>query len=256
MQEAVSKCNPLYNDYKTASAAGAVLHNDTTAGIFLQQVRAALTGTPSGLSASAPYQSLALLGVQTNQDGTLTLDTTAFQTALNNNPTAAQNVIANSGVSTNSAVSFYGLGSNTTTGAISFNITSYTSGGAVSGTFTVGGTAYTLSGTNGSLVGTAGTPLDGLILNVSGTGSGTLTVSRGVGQATQDVISSLTDYGSGMIPGIISNINSQNATLATQITAGQERLTQKQNQLQTYYAQIESTIGQLQAMGQSLSGLG
>lgn len=256
MQDVISKFNTLVNDYHSAAASGGALAFDTSARAFISQVRSALSGVPSGLSSTAPYQSAGVLGLQTNQDGTLSLDTTAFQTALSTNPTAAKNVFANSGVSTSAAVSFYGLSSKTVTGPIAFNITSYTAGGAVSGTFTVGGNNYTLSGTNGSLGGAAGTPLEGLILSVSGTGSGTLTVSRGVGQATQDTIASLTNYGNGMLPTIISSINDQNATLASQITTGQARLTQRQNQLQAYYAQVEASIGQLQAMGQSLSGMG
>lgn len=256
MQDVISKFNTLVNDYHSAAASGGALAFNTSARAFISQVRSALSGVPSGLSSTAPYQSAGVLGLQTNRDGTLSLDTTAFQTALSTNPTAAKNVFANSGVSTSAAVSFYGLSSKTATGPIAFNITSYTAGGAVSGTFTVGGNTYTLSGSNGSLGGVAGTPLEGLILSVSGTGSGTLTVSRGVGQATQDTIASLTKYGSGMLPTIINSINDQNATLANQITTGQARLTQRQKQLQAYYAQVEASIGQLQAMGQSLSGMG
>lgn len=256
MQDVISKFNALVTSYRSASAAGGALANDTSARSFISQVRAALSGAPAGLSSTATFTSAATLGVATNQDGTLSLDTTAFQAALDKDPTAAKNVFANSGVSSSAAVSFYALGSKTVTGSVAFNITSYTSGGAVSGDFTVGGTTYTLSGSNGSLLGTVGTPLEGLILNVSGLGSGTLTLSRGVGQAAQDTISNITDYGTGMLPTIINSINDQNFTLSNQIATGQARLDRRRTVLEAQFAQIESTLGQLQAMGQSLSGLG
>lgn len=255
MQDVISKFNSLLSDYKSASATGGALYNDSTTRSFISQIRSALTGVPAGLSTTATFNSTASLGIKTNQDGTLSLDTTAFQSALDKDPAAAKRIFANSGVSTSAAVAFYGAGSNTATGAIGFNITSYVSGGAVSGTFTVGGNNYTLSGTNGSLVGTAGTPLEGLILGVTGVGSGTLTVSRGVSQATQDAVSSITNYGSGMLTRIISSINDQNRTLANQITVGQSRLDRRKTQLQAQFAQIESVIGQLQAAGQSISGM-
>lgn len=255
VQDVISKFNSLLSDYKGAAATGGALYNDSTTRSFISQIRSALTGAPAGLSATATFNSTASLGIKTNQDGTLSLDTTAFQAALDKDPAAAKRIFANSGVSTSAAVAFYGSGSNTATGAIGFNITSYVSGGAVSGTFTVGGSNYTLSGYNGSLVGTAGTPLEGLILSVSGLGSGTLTVSKGVSQATQDAVSSITNYGSGMLTNIISSINDQNRTLANQITVGQSRLDRRKTQLQAQFAQIESVIGQLQAAGQSISGM-
>lgn len=255
VQDVISKFNTLLSDYKSASASGGALYNDSTTRSFISQIRSALTGVPAGLSTTATFNSTASLGIKTNQDGTLSLDTTAFQAALDKDPSAAKRIFANSGVSTSAAVSFYAAGSNTVTGSIGFNITSYVSGGAVSGTFTVGTNSYTLSGTNGSLVGTAGTPLEGLILSVSGVGSGTLTLSRGVSQATQDAIAGITNSGSGMLTSIISNINDQNRTLANQIAVGQSRLDRRKIQLQAQFAQIESVIGQLQAAGQSISGM-
>ena len=255
MQDVISKFNSLLSDYKSASATGGALYNDSTTRSFISQIRSALTGVPAGLSTTATFNSTASLGIKTNQDGTLSLDTTAFQSALDKDPAAAKRIFANSGVSTSAAVAFYGAGSNTATGAIGFNITSYVSGGAVSGTFTVGGNNYTLSGTNGSLVGATGTPLEGLILGVTGVGSGTLTVSRGVSQATQDAVSSITNYGSGMLTRIISSINDQNRTLVNQITVGQARLDRRKILLQAQFAQVESVIGQLQAAGQSISGM-
>jgi flagellar hook-associated protein 2 len=255
MQDAISKFNSLVQSYKDNSGSGGVLANEPSVRSFITQIRAALSGKPSGLSSSASFTSTADLGIKTNRDGSLSLDTTAFQSALDKDPAAAKRIFSFSGDSSNGVVSFYRGTAKTTTGSVGFNITSYTSGGAVAGIFTVNGTDYALSGTNGTLTGAAGTPLEGLILSVSGTGTGTMNLSRGVGQAAQDAIANLTASGTGNIAMILSNIDTQNTNLTRQISAGQARLDRRKLALQNQYAQLEATVGQLQAAGQSLSGI-
>jgi flagellar hook-associated protein 2 len=255
MQDAITKFNAMVQTYTKASATGGPLANDPSARSFISQVRSALSGIPAGLPTSATFSSTADLGIKTNSDGSLSLDTTVFQAALDKDPAAAKRVFGFSGQSTNGIVSFYGGGSKTATGQVGFNITSFASGGGVTGTFTVGGADYTLSGSNGTLTGAVGTPLEGLILSVSGTGSGTMTLARGVGQAAQDAISGLTNSGTGNVALLLSSINTQNANLAQQISAGQARLDRRKVTLQAQYSQLEATVGQLQAAGQSLSGI-
>ncbi len=255
MQDAIGKFNDLVKTYKSASGVGGPLANDPSVRSFLAQLRASLSGLPAGLPATAAFTSTADLGLKTNRDGTLTLDVTAFQAALDKDADAAKRIFAFSGQSTNGAVSFFGGNAATTTGPVAFNISSFVSGGAVSGTFTVDGTDYALSGSNGTLTGAVGTPLEGLILSVTGTGTGTLTLSRGVGQAAQDLVSSLTAAGTGNLSVILSSIDEQNRTLSSQIAVGQARLDRRREVLQAQFAQLEATIGQLQAAGQSLSGI-
>jgi len=255
MQDVISKFNTMVKAYKDASGTGGALANDPSVRSFISQIRAALSGSPSGLPASASFTSTADLGIKTNRDGTLSLDTTVFQAALEKDSAAAKKVFAFSGASTNGVVSFYGGSAKTATGSLGFNITSFTSGGAVTGTFTVGGTDYVLTGSNGTLSGATGTPLEGLILSVTGTGSGTLSLSRGVGQAARDSISDLTASGTGNLAMILSSIDGQNSNLTRQISEGQARLDRRKEVLQAQYAQLEATVGQLQAAGQSLSGI-
>ncbi|MCM2249206.1 MAG: flagellar filament capping protein FliD, partial [Geothrix sp.] len=204
MQDAISKFNTLVKTYKDASAFNGALSNDSSARSLIAQVRAALSGVPEGMPASSPFSSAADLGIKTNRDGSLSLDVTVFQAALDKDSAAARRVFAFTGDTTNGAVTVYGGGAKTTTGAMGFNITSFASGGAVSGTFTVDGTDYLLSGTNGTLSGAAGTPLEGLILSVTGTGTGTLNLTRGIGQAAQDLISELTASTTGNLSVLLS----------------------------------------------------
>ncbi|HEX9009165.1 MAG TPA: flagellar filament capping protein FliD [Holophagaceae bacterium] len=256
MQDVVSKFNTMVSTFNTAAAPNGALYGDSVARSLVTQIRTALSGVPSGLPLTSTYTSAGGVGLKVNQDGTLSLDTTAFQAALAKDPSAVKKVFAFTGASDSAAVQFYAAGAKTTTGSVGFNITSYASGGAVSGTFTVGGSSYSLSGTSGVLTGTAGTPLEGLILNVSGTGTGNLTLSRGVGQSVQDLVAGMTAAVSGQLPQIIQNVNDANSRLAQQIASGQDRLARRKVALQAQFAQMEAIVGQLQSAGSSLQNLG
>lgn len=264
MQDVISKYNTLYKGYKAAtlttkSADGSIqpsaLTNDSTARQILAQVRTALTGVPDGMPTDATFRSTADLGIKTGTDGTLSLDTTVFQAALDKDPDAVKRVFAFSGTSTNSAVSFTDGGSKTGTGTVAFNITEYVSGGAVTGTLTYGGQDYIVTGTNGVLKGSVGTPLEDLALSVTGLGSGALTLSRGAGQKIQDLVAGLTGY-SGTLFDTLSSIDSQNAGLTQQIERGQSILDRRKAALLLQFSQMESSIAQLRAAGSSLGNLG
>ncbi len=250
IQEVISKFNALLKTYKDASGSGGALNNDSSARAIISSIRSALTSAPKDLSASAAFHSPADLGVKTNRDGTLSLDVTAFQAALDKDPIAAKRVFALSGVSTNGVVSLASSTSKTLTGPVSFNITGYAAGGAVTGT--VNGMA--LSGTNGVLSGASGTPLEGLSLAVTGMGSGTLTISRGVGRAVQDLSLDLVSP-TGNFQNILSSITDQNKVLTNQIYAAQTRLDRRKVILKAQFTQMEATVNQLQSAGRSLSGL-
>lgn len=256
MQAVVSAYNTLMKTYNTDTAATGPLAGDGTARALLQQVQSALTGMPSGLASNSVYNSASSLGVSTNQDGTLTLDTTKFKKNFLADPTAAMNVFATSAVTTNAVVQLGFAGTASAAGKYGFNITSYASGGAVAGTITApDGTQYQLSGTNGVLIGARGTALDGLYLNVSGTGSGNLTVSKGAGQAAIDAVNRLTNPANGSIPALIKSITAANKDLTTQIANQQTILDTMQASLQKQYSDMEAALSQLQAAGQSISSI-
>lgn len=264
MQDVISKYNALMQSYKTASATtrnsdgsikAAPLTGDATTRMILTQVRSILTGTAEGLPSDATYKSGAELGIKTNRDGTMSLDTTVFQAALDNNSEAVQRVFTFAGTSSNSAVSFSSATSKTSTGPVSFNISEYVSGGAITGTLTMAGQTYGVTGTNGVVTGPTGSPLEGLTLGVAGTGSGTLNLSRGVGQSLQDLVTSLTSY-TGTFSTTLSGIDEQNSALDSQIQRGQSLLEKRKAALQLQFSQMEATISQLRAAGDSLGNLG
>ncbi len=257
MQAVVAAYNTLMTTYNTDIANSGPLAGDGNARALIQQVQNSLTGSVAGLPAGAAYTNAAALGLSTNNDGTLSLDTTQFTNAFQANPTSAQNVFATSATTTNGVVSLDYAGSGITAGTFGFNITSFASGGAVSGTFTApDGSQYTLTGTNGLLVGQAGTPLAGLYLGVTGTGTGNLMLTKGVGQAAMDAIGNMTNPATGTITQLQTDITSANNDLTNQINNQQTMLNNMQTSLQNQYSQMETTLAQLQAVSQSIGSLG
>jgi flagellar hook-associated protein 2 len=261
MQDLVTKFNALLKTYKDAATStkdtnGTVLPGalagDATSRTIISQIRSTLMGASAGLPGSSSFQNPASLGLKTNVDGTLSLNTSTFQTAIEKDPTAVMRLFTFSGDSNNGVVAFKGAGAKTATGAVGFTISNYIPGGTFTATFT--GTANTvppITGSNGSLVGTG--DLDGLSLAVTGNGSGTLTLVRGAGQAVSDLINQFNASGSGSLATSLTNITNQNKSLATQIDAGQSALDRRKKVLQAQFAKMEIAIGQLKAAGGSLT---
>jgi len=261
MQAIVSSFNTLVQTYNSDAMPSGPLAGDFATQSLISQIHTALTGAPSGLPAGAKLNSASSLGLSTQEDGTLTLDASKFAAAFKADPAAAQNVFANSGVSTNPGVTFTLSGPKTVSGTLQFGIASVDPGGAVDGTITTpDGTSYstandTLSGSNGVLKGMPGTQLDGLYLSVSGTGTGSLTLSKGVGQATIDTIAGMTNKATGIVPQLLTDIHQEDKDLATQIKGQQTMLSNKQTSLENKYSQMESTLSQLRDAGQSITSV-
>jgi flagellar hook-associated protein 2 len=257
MQSVITNYNTLIQTYSSDAAQGGPLNGDFTTQGLINQISQSLTGNVAGLPTSALYNSGAAVGLSTNEDGTLTLNTTLFGAAFQANPTAAMNVFATSAPSTNASVSLAVAGPNTANGVIGFNITSYTNGGEVAGTITApDGTQYNLTGSNGTLQGAKGTPLEGLYLSITGTGTGSLTLSQGAGQAAVNAINAMTDPGSGTFEEVQKDITNQNTDLTNQIASQQAMLNTMQTSLENQYSAMEATLSQLQAAGQSITSLG
>ena len=262
MQAVITKYNTLMTSYTTQStsiknADGSInqapLSGNLTARGIINQVQTTLTGASAGLAGTSAYTNLSSLGVSTNADGTLSLNTLTFKNAVDKDPAAAMRLLTFSGRSTNGVVSVAGGGPSTATGPVGFTITSYTSGGAVSGTFT--GTPngpITLTGANGVLNGTG--DLAGLRLSVTGTGTGTLNLARGAGQSVSDLITQSVAYGSGSLAIALTSITSQNKALDLQIAQGQAMLAQRKTVLQNQFSQMEQTLAKLKASAGSLLG--
>lgn len=264
MQDVLTKYNAFLKVYTDANTTTQSDDGEVTAGVFvgdnvarsvITQVRSALTGAASGLPSSALYKTGAALGIKTASDGTMSLDTTVFKAALEKDPAAVKKVFAFTGTSTNGSVAFKSATSATGTGDASFDL-AYESGGTITGSLTYNGTTYTSADgdftSSGGLLTVAKGALKGLKLNVTASGNGTLTLSRGIGQKLQDVISSLSSY-SGAIERTRTSITEQNKSLTSRIETQQVILDKRQAALKKKFDEMESVVAQLRASATSLS---
>ena len=258
LQDYITKYNQLLKDYKTASTATknsdgsiaqAPLSGDQTTRSMMASLQATLIGASAGVPGSATYKSLAGVGLTNQADGTLYLNTYAFQKAMNTDPASVENLFTFSGSSTSPAVTVKSGGPSTATGSVDFAITD-SGGGNLVGTLTQNGvTSSPMAVTNGVLVGTGN--FTGLNLTVTGTGSGTLTLSRGVGQAASDFLNTYTGT-NGNIANLMKTVATQNTNLASQISQAQTILDRESASLKKKFAQMEATVGQLKVTSGSL----
>lgn len=92
LNDVVTKFNALLKTYKDGAANGGPLASDRSVRTLIENQRRTITLGASGLSPGNAFQSGADMGLKTNRDGTLSLDTTVFQAALDQNPTAVSNL--------------------------------------------------------------------------------------------------------------------------------------------------------------------
>ena len=260
MADFISKYNQLLKDYKTASTSTknadgsinqAALAGEAATSALMSNLKAKLAGTSAGLPDTATYKSLASVGISNMADGTLYLNTNTFMTSMANDLDSVQTLFTLSGVSTNQGVTFKSGGSKTGTGTVDFAITKDTDG-ILWGTLTRNNVASApIQVTNGILVGTG--DLEGLNLAVTDTGSGTLTLSRGAGQAGADLLTKFAGLGGGITTSL-NTIFTQNKNLTTQISQAQTMLDREREILKMKFAKMEAAVGAMKASAGALSG--
>jgi len=269
MQDVVTKYNAFYKDYKSKTASTTDKDGKITVGVFnndyavrtlVNQVHDAVMGSAKGLPGDAPFAGTASVGLKTNRDGTLSLNTSEFQAALDKDPAAVARVFASSGTSSTPLITFEGSTSRTTTSPITFKAGSMDGNGVMTAevsTTLPDGKPFTttLTGKDGQFHGVLGTPFEGLAVTAKPGAKGTINVSTGLAQNISDVVTRLTSAGSGDLGSILSNISTQNFHLSKQIETQQERLDHRKKQLHDQYSKLETTVGQMQAAGQSVSSM-
>lgn len=264
VQDFITKYNQLMKDYQAAStstknADGSVnqapLAADSTTRALMASLKATLFGQTSGLPAGSAYKTLPNVGISTQADGTVYLNVITFQNAVGNDLAAVQRLFTFAGESSTPAVTFRAGGSKTVTGAVDFAVTKDPGTGALSGTLTRNGvTSDPILVVDGVLTGTG--DFAGLSLAVTDTATGTLTLSRGVGQAMKDIISSFTSVSSGGgLKAILDSIQAQNKSLSAQIQTAQTRLNQEKENLKKKFAQMESVVAQMRGSAGSLASV-
>ncbi|MDO9267613.1 MAG: flagellar filament capping protein FliD [Methylobacter sp.] len=126
----VSTVTPL-TTYNTTTRKGGLLQGDPTLGSAMASLRYELGNMISGLNGSA--KSLADIGISTQRDGTLTLDSTRLNSQLASNRSGVTGVFAAFGNPSNSNVLFLSNTADTKAGQYAVDITQIATQGVLNG---------------------------------------------------------------------------------------------------------------------------
>lgn len=161
--------------YDPATKQSAILQGDASALSIVSQIRRTLNAPITGLSGS--YTLLSQVGVSFQSDGTLALDSTKLQTAIDTNFNDIAGLFANQGKSSSSLVGYVSATDKTRPGSYAFSVSQVASRG-----YRHGGTTAALAD-NGS--GTFSAPFavdtgnDTFSLKLDGVQAGTITLAPG-----------------------------------------------------------------------------
>ncbi len=117
--------------YDAATRRGAILQGDSSALSILSQVRRILNSTITGLSGG--YTALSQIGVSFQKDGTLALDASKLQTAVNGNFNDIAGLFAAQGRTSDSLVSYIGSTDKTQPGGYALSVSQLATQGYLNG---------------------------------------------------------------------------------------------------------------------------
>jgi flagellar hook-associated protein 2 len=226
------------------------LENNTIVHQLINQLRNFTTTPISGYSSQSHY--LSELGVNTNPDGTLTLDTKVFSSLLSSSPDTIVAVMASIKSSNSSLVTISSVGPNTQTGYYSLTKLSNNS-------WQLGGAPIQVSGNN--LIGQAD-PVSGLVLNMNAADQANAPIgsifnvsySQGMIERFNNLLTNLTQATSS-INQIVTNANTDltkqkdaQTALDAKTSASQQRYLQQFSALNSYILSSQSSQSTLTNM--------
>ncbi len=267
VQNSVQAFVKAYNDvnknlttvsaYNTATQQGAILQGDSSVRNIQNQIRNTLNSTIAGLGGN--LTALNQIGVSFLKDGTLSLDSTKLQSAVDNNFTDIASLFAAVGKSSDSLVSFLGSDANTRPGSYAVSITQVATQGKSIGATDVSG-GVTISGANNTL----NVSIDGVAATLT-LDSGTYTATALATQIQSKIngASALSSAGASVsvaVNGATLAINSNRygtGSLVT-VTGGSAQASVFGTGVETSGVDVAGTIGGVAAtgVGQTLTGAG
>jgi flagellar hook-associated protein 2 len=244
----VDTYNSLMSELNTATAAasGTADAGPLRGNSAIRQLKTQLSQlTTTPLNATGTIRTLAELGVQTAQDGTLSVNSSTLSTMLNNYPDDVESMFVTSQSSSSSKVLITSAAGAAASGVFQVsNLTPATGGGNATGTIN----GIPMSASSWNLTATSGQGADGLTLQIlSGTPtSATITINQGLAGALQALVSSMTATVSGKPVGALAtlsdSLNSTQTTLADDLTKADAQLTTYHDRLVTQFTQMNTLV--------------
>lgn len=132
--------------YDVATQQAAILQGDSSVSSIRSRLRHTLTSTLAGISGS--YTTLSQVGIAFQKDGTLAVDSTKLQSAIDSNFNDIASLFAATGKASDSLVNYASATANTKPGAYALTVSQLATQGNVVGSVAAG---LTIDGTNDSL---------------------------------------------------------------------------------------------------------
>lgn len=199
------------------------------------------------------YSALSQIGFSTTSTGSLTLDETKLEDALESDFDDVLRLMTAYGATDNSWVGFSRAGENTQDGTYEIVITGV--GDEFGGT--IGGYEATAIGST-ILTGAEGTPVEGLTITFSGSAAGTygnVTYSAGVMQQFYALVDQYVDSVDGLITNKEKTINQAIRYTEGQIERKEENLLKTELRLTAQFTQMEMILSRLQSQSIMLNSI-
>ena len=225
----------------TTGGASGPLSGDSLARRIQKDLRNYTSQSVAGYE-DGPY-TMSLLGVKTNRDGTIGLNTATLKTTFEKNPKVIDAIFKNQLTTDNADVTVKGLGVNTKPG--SYAITKSGSDFLIDGSaMSQSGSAYTSSSGNST----------GMVLNIADSSLTSANVYYGKSLMTK-VEANLTTYLAfdGDIQNRLSSLSDNLKSLADQKIALEERMDKLQQRYAMQYASMETAVAGLKDTGDYLT---
>ena len=243
-------------EYNEDTQSAGVLSGDST----LRQIQSSLQSMVIGgvEDADGNRYSLATIGVEIDKyTGDLSLDTDKFDDAANSEDADLFfDLLLTRGVASDSRVSYVTSSDDTIAGTYGVTVTGWDGDGNVQGYFTYNGETYAATGDGQYLIGAKDSPMEDLRVRINSGVTGDLgEIYFSVGVAEQ-FERRLDDYLTpivGLLPKIEDQLEEDIADLEDQITAFEERLALREQELLAQFVEAESAIAELQNQQESIT---
>ncbi|MCB2198211.1 flagellar filament capping protein FliD [bacterium] len=236
--------------YDAETETRGILLDDSQVRVVRSRLTDVVINEIPGLVSTATYKSLGDIGIDIGNNGTLTIDESELQDALEEDAEAVANLFAKSTSSTTSSLELLAYTEESEGGSYEVEV-SWLSSGSIDKTAsnTIGGYAATVENET-VLVGKAGTEVEGIRIQFTypgggaGSTTGTIRFGAGVGVQVDGKVEVLTDSIDGLITNVTDSYQSQIDSLNDSIDSYEIRLEQKRESLVRQFLAMETAVSQ------------
>ena len=219
-------------DSDGTASSSAVLFGDSTMRDIMTRVQAVLGTSVGGLTMSD-------LGLSFNEKNELELDTSTLSSVLTSNLSGVTTLLSAQTTTSTSQLSVVNTG--TSPQSFTLDVTVDSSGALTAASVGGDSSLFTVSGT--SIIGNSGTIYVGMAFTYSGSTSQSITVTSTSGLATQLYqIAKTSSATTGSLQTLITNLQSRDTELQTQVNDIDSAAATFKAQLQTQYAKYQAAI--------------